>query len=191
MGVKLAGTQRNFESGNPQHTARDLDMMIRGDGFFVVQLPNGENAYRRDGAFYRSSTGRVETIDGYPIQPEIIVPPNAKRVEIGDDGTVNAIISEKEKSQIGQIQLATFVNNGGLKAMGKNLFLATEASGQANIGTPNHDTTGGLMQGYIESSNVDVVREMTDMISAQRAFEMNSKVVQSVDQILQHTANIR
>lgn len=191
MGVKVSGTQRNFEIGNPISTSRDLDMMIRGEGFFMVQLPTGETGYKRDGSFFQSSTGRVETIDGYPLQPEITVPQNAKRVEITDDGMVWAILSETERQQLGQIQLASFLNNGGLKAMGKNVFLATEASGPANVSVPNQSPVGGIMQRFLESSNVDVVREMTDMISTQRAFEMNSKVIQTVDQMLQNTSGLR
>jgi flagellar basal-body rod protein FlgG len=193
MGVKVAGTQRNFEMGKAQHTKRDLDMFIQGDGFFVVQLPNGEQAYRRDGVFYRSASGRVETIDGYPLIPEIQVPSNAGRVEIAEDGVISAVGSPPNASRtvLGQVQLATFVNNGGLKAIGKNLFAQSEASGSPNVNAPGQSGTGGIMQGYIESSNVDMVREMTEMISAQRAFEMNSKVLQAVDSILQNTANIR
>jgi len=191
MGVKVSGTQRNFEIGSPLSTSRDLDMMVRGEGFFMVQLPTGETGYKRDGSFYQSSTGRIETIDGYPLQPEITVPQNAKRVDITDDGMVWAILSETERQQLGQIQLASFLNNGGLKAMGKNIFLATEASGPANISVPNQAPIGGIMQRYLESSNVDVVREMTDMISTQRAFEMNSKVIQTVDQMLQNTTGLR
>lgn len=191
MGVRVAGTQRHFDVGNPQKTERDLDMMVRGDGFFVVQMPNGHLAYKRDGTFQKSPTGRIETSEGYALQPEIIIPPNAAKIEIGEDGLVTALISESERVQIGQIQLATFVNNGGLKAIGRNLLVETEASGRANLNIPNQDLVGGILQRYIESSNVDVIREMTDMISAQRAFEMNSKVVQSVDQLLQHTVNIR
>jgi flagellar basal-body rod protein FlgG len=191
MGVKVSGTQRNFEIGHPVSTSRDLDMMVRGEGFFMVQLPTGEIGYKRDGSFFQSSTGKVQTIDGYPLQPEITVPQNARSVEITDDGVVWAIMNETERQQLGQIQLATFLNNGGLKAMGKNIFLATEASGQANISNPNQAPTGGIMQRYLESSNVDVVREMTDMISTQRAFEMNSKVIQTVDQMLQNTTGIR
>jgi len=191
MGVKVSGTQRNFEIGDPKHTERDLDMMIRGDGFFMVQLPDGQTAYRRDGTFYRSATGRVETIDGYPLQPEINVPQNTKRLEISDDGVVFSYVSEAERAQIGQIQLATFINNGGLKAMGKNLYLQTDGSGPANVTTPGKNTSGQVLQGYVESSNVDVMREMTDMITAQRTFEMNSKVIQTVDQLLQHTTNLR
>lgn len=191
VGVKVAGTQRNFESGNPIQTHRDLDMMIRGDGFFVVGLPSGETAYRKDGAFYKSPAGRIETIDGYPLQPETLIPPGSRRIEISEDGAVRAVVSDTERVQIGQIQLATFINNGGLKAMGKNLYVATEGSGPANLSIPGQGTTGSLMQHYIETSNVDVVKEMTDMISAQRAFEMNSKVIQTVDQILQHTVNVK
>lgn len=191
MGVKVSGTQRNFEMGNPVSTSRDLDMMIRGDGFFMVQLPTGEMGYKRDGSFYKSSTGRIETIEGYPLQPEITVPAGAKRLEITDDGTVWVMMNESERQQVGQVQLATFVNNGGLKAMGKNIFLATEASGAANVLPPNQSPAGSIMQNYLESSNVDVVREMTDMISTQRAFEMNSKVIQTVDQMLQNTTGLR
>lgn len=191
MGVKVSGTQRNFEMGNPVSTSRDLDMMIRGDGFFMVQLPTGEVGYKRDGSFYKSSNGRIETIEGYPLQPEITVPAGAKRLEITDDGTVWVMMNESERQQVGQVQLATFVNNGGLKAMGKNIFLATEASGAANVLPPNQSPAGSIMQNYLESSNVDVVREMTDMISTQRAFEMNSKVIQTVDQMLQNTTGLR
>lgn len=191
MGVRVAGTQRNFEMGAPTHTQRDLDMMIRGDGFFVVQLPNGQSAYRRDGTFHKSPNGRIETVEGYPLLPEINIPQNAKSIQISEDGGVLAVISEMEKVQIGQLQLATFVNNGGLKGMGKNLYLETPASGEANISTPGESGTGQIMQHFVENSNVEVMREMTDMISAQRAYEMNSKVIQTVDQMLQHTVNVR
>ena len=168
-------------------------MMIKGDGFFVVQLPSGESGFRRDGAFYRSANGRLETIDGYPVQPELIIPPNVEKVDISEDGVVHATIAgnSNDRPQLGQIQVATFVNNGGLKAIGKNLFISTEASGPPNVSTPGTGAAGGILQHYVEGSNVDVVREMTDMISAQRAFEMNSKVIQAVDQLLQHTVNVR
>lgn len=191
MGVKLAGTQRNFEMGHPQETGRDMDIMIRGEGFFIVQIPNGQYAYSRNGSFYKSPTGRIETLDGYPLQPEMTVPNNSKKIEISEDGIVSAVLSETERVQLGQIQLANFVNNGGLKATGKNLYIATDASGPANLSLPGQGVAGGLMQHFLEASNVDVVKEMTDMISAQRAFEMNSKVVQAVDQLLQHTVNVR
>jgi flagellar basal-body rod protein FlgG len=193
MGVKVAGTQRNFEMGKPMHTKRDLDMFIQGDGFFVVQLPNGEQAYRRDGTFYRSATGRVETVDGYPLLPEMQLPSNSSRMDISEDGTVSVYGNgaNATKSTVGQVQLATFINNGGLKAIGKNLYSSTDASGTPNLNAPGQGGTGAVVQGYIEGSNVEMVREMTEMISAQRAFEMNSKVLQSIDSILQNTANIR
>lgn len=191
MGVKVSGTQRNFEMGNPTHTGRDLDMMIKGEGFFVVQMPNGELGYRRDGSFYKSANGRIETIDGYPLQPEISVPSNAVKVEIGQDGVIHAILNDETKTELGQLQIANFVNNGGLKAVGRNLYSATEASGPGNLTTPGENATGSILHRYVESSNVEIVREMTDMISAQRAFEMNSKVIQTVDQMLQHTVNVK
>lgn len=193
MGVKVAGTQRNFELGAPHNTKRDLDMYIQGDGFFVVQLPNGDQAYRRDGTFYRSPTGRVETIDGYGLLPEIEIPISANRIQIAEDGIVTAFGAGASATGtlIGQVQLATFVNNGGLKAMGKNLYTATEASGPPVLNIPGQASTGALMQGYIEASNVNMMKEMTDMIATQRGFEMNAKVLQAVDSILQHTTNIR
>ncbi len=191
MGVKVAGTQRTFEMGSPLNTNRDFDMMIKGDGFFVVDLPNGQQAFKRDGSFFKSSNGRIETLEGYPIQPELSIPPNARKVEISDDGIVRAVMGDDTVTQIGQIQIATFVNNGGLRAMGKNLFTATEGSGPANMTTPGQNASGFVLQRFLETSNVEVVKEMTDMISAQRAFEMNSKVIQTVDQILQHTVNVK
>jgi flagellar basal-body rod protein FlgG len=177
--------------GTPKKTDRDLDVFISGDGFFVVQTPNGESAYRRDGTFYRSPTGRIETVDGYPVQPEIIIPGEARKVEISENGTVSVFLNNYDRSTIGQIQLATFINPGGLKASGKNLFIASEASGPANVTVPGQNNAGGLLQRYVETSNVDMVREMTEMIQAQRYFEMNSKVLQAVDQVLQHTVNVR
>ena len=191
MGVKVAGTQRTFEMGSPLSTNRDFDMMIKGDGFFVVQLPGGQQGYKRDGTFYKSSLGRIETIEGYPLQPEVVVPPNARKVEISDDGIIRAVLGDDTVSQVGQVQVATFVNNGGLRAMGKNLFTSTEGSGPPNVVTPGQGSSGMILQRHVESSNVEIVKEMTDMITAQRAFEMNSKVIQTVDQMLQHTVNVR
>ena len=139
MGIKISGTQRNFESGQVMTTDRELDMAVRGDGFFVVQLPNGQIGYKRDGAFFKNSTGRVETVEGYSIQPEIVIPPNAKKIEIAEDGIVSVAIGDADRVQIGQVQLATFVNNGGLKAVGKNIFVETEASGRPNVGIPGQE----------------------------------------------------
>lgn len=191
MGVKVAGTQRVFEMGTPQNTKRELDFMIKGEGFFAVQLPNGDTGYRRDGTFYRSANGRVETLDGYPLIPEISVPSGVRSLSVSEDGTVTGILSDTQRSTLGQIQVATFSNNSGLKSIGKNLFSATEGSGPASMQTPGSNNSGSILQYYLESSNVDMMREMTDMISAQRSFEMNSKVMQTVDQMLQHTVSIR
>jgi flagellar basal-body rod protein FlgG len=191
MGVRVSGTQRNFEMGAPQSTQRDLDLMIQGDGFLVIQLPTGEFAYKREGSLHRSATGRIETIEGYPVQPEITLPPATKKVEISHDGNVTAFMSETDRVNLGQLQIATFTNRGGLKAHGKNIFMATEASGPANLGIPGQGSVGPILQGYLESSNVEMVKEMTEMISAQRAYEMNAKVMQAVDQVLQQTSSIR
>jgi len=191
MGVKVSGTQRHFEAGAPMRTGRDLDLMVKGDGFFVVQMPNGQLGYKRDGAFFKSPNGRIETLEGYPLQPEITIPPGARKIEVTEDGSVMAMLNDAERVQIGQVQVATFVNNGGLKAVGKNILVETEASGRAAFNVPGQDTVGSVLQSTLEGSNVDVVKEMTDMISAQRAFEMNSKVIQAVDQMLQHTVNVR
>jgi len=191
LGVRVSGTQRNFEMGVPNNTQRDLDMMIRGEGFFVIQTPRGELGYRRDGTFYKSATGRVVTMEGYPLQPEMVVPQETRRIQISGDGIVTARLSPTESVDLGQIQLATFSNNGGLKAIGKNIFLETNASGPAQLETPGQGVAGQIMQYYLEGSNVNPIEEMTAMISAQRAFEMNSKVIHAVDQMLQHTANIR
>lgn len=191
MGVKISGTQRNFESGSAMKTGRELDLMVRGEGFFVVQMPNGQLGYKRDGSFFKSATGRLETIEGYPVQPEINVPSNSKRFEVSEDGSIFVLLNDTDRAQIGQVQIATFVNNGGLKAVGKNILVETDASGRPAFNVPGQETVGTILQGHLEGSNVDVIKEMTDMISAQRAFEMNSKVVQAVDQILQHTVNVR
>lgn len=191
LGVRVAGTQRNFEMGTPQHTKRPFDLMIRGEGFFSVQLPTGELGYKRDGTLYKSATGRLETIEGYPLEPEIIVPLEAKSVDISEDGTVWAYFSHTDRTQIGQIQLSTFVNTPGLKSIGKNIFVETPASGAPLVSLPGQGTAGAIMQGYLEGSNVSPIEEMTSMISAQRAFEMNSKVIQTVDSLLQHTVNLR
>jgi len=191
LGVKIAGTARNFQLGAPQSTGRSLDMMINGDGFFAVQLPSGVTAFKRDGSFHKSPTGRIETLEGYPMQPEMFIPNGAVRLEISADGIVTAFMSETDRVQLGQIQIARFVNNGGLKAIGKNIFVETEGSGPANLLVPGEEQSGRIMQKFLEGSNVSPIEEMTAMISAQRAFELNSKVIQAVDSMLQQTANVR
>ncbi|MCB0405791.1 MAG: flagellar basal-body rod protein FlgG [Bdellovibrionales bacterium] len=191
LGVKVSGTQKNFEMGAPQHTKRPFDMMIRGEGFFMVRMPDGEVGYKRDGAFYKSAAGRLETIEGYPLEPEVVVPVDTKGVQISEDGTVWAFFSHTDRAQIGQVQVASFVNNSGLKSVGKNIFVETPGSGAPVVTAPGQGTSGTVMQYYLERSNVSPVEEMTNMITAQRAFEMNSKVITTVDSLMQHTVNLR
>jgi flagellar basal-body rod protein FlgG len=157
-----------------------------------VQLPSGETAYTRSGEFHRDSQGNVVTADGNPLQPSITVPTNATSITIGEDGTVSATLpNQKDAQQVGQVQLATFPNPGGLNSVGKNLFMPTTASGDAIVGTPGgSDGLGTLEQGVLEKSNVDIVEEFIQMILAQRSYESNSKVVSAADQMFQQTNNI-
>lgn len=191
LGVRVAGTQRNFALGSPQETKRNLDFMIKGDGFFTVEHPSGDLAFKREGTFFRSQTGRLETLEGYALQPEIFIPQDTTQIEVSEDGSVFAYLASNQRLQVGQIQLAKFANNGGLKAIGQNMYMESEGSGPPTLVLPTQERTGGLLQGYLEGSNVSPVEEMTAMISAQRAFEMNSKVIKTVDSILQHTVNVR
>lgn len=190
-GVKLIGTQKVFSQGNLTHTGNDLDLSIDGDGFFQVLRPNGSIAYSRDGAWQRDSTGRVVTPDGYPLEPEIIIPPEATKLIVSQDGVVQVLIGDDPNPQrIGNIQLAKFINPSGLNPIGKNLYMATNASGQAVTTDPGQEGTGMLSQGFLEKSNVSVVDEMVNMIVAQRAYEVNSKSIQTSDNMLQTAVNI-
>jgi len=180
-------TQGNFtQTGNP------LDLAIQGLGFFQVTLPNGTIAYTRGGSFHLDSTGNIVTADGNPLQPSITIPANATTITIGSDGTVSVTeTGQTAASQVGSIQLALFPNPGGLNSVGNNLFLATTASGDAIVGAPGSaEGLGTLQQGMIEQSNVDIVEEFVEMIVAQRAYESNSRVVTSADQMLQDLINI-
>jgi len=190
-GVKLAGTQKVFSQGNLTHTGNELDMSIDGDGFFQVLRPNGTIAYTRDGGWQRDANGRVVTTDGYPLEPEIILPPEATKIIIGQDGTMQVLLSDDPNpNTVGNIQLAKFINPAGLNPIGKNLFMATAGSGVAGIAEPGRDGTGLLSQGFLEKSNVSVVDEMVNMIVAQRAYEVNSKSIQTSDNMLQTAVNI-
>jgi flagellar basal-body rod protein FlgG len=186
-GVRVAGTAKQFTQGAMQVTERPLDMAVTGRGMFQVLMPDGTTGYTRNGQFQVNSNGEVVTANGYPLQPGITVPSNASIVTIGSDGVVSARIAGEENSvtQLGQIDLADFVNPQGLKAIGNNLFRETEASGNPVLGTPGLAGLGNVSQGTLETSNVDVVEEMVNMITTQRAYEMNSKVVSSADQMLQ------
>ncbi|MGK0289170.1 MAG: flagellar basal-body rod protein FlgG [bacterium] len=192
-GVKLASTEKIFTQGNIKNTGNDLDISIDGDGFFQVLRPNGTISYTRNGSWRRDSTGRVVTPDGYPLEPEIIIPSGATKVMINESGTVQVLMggqSAAQPTKIGNIQLARFINPGGLTPIGKNLFTATGASGNAETADPGQTGMGLLSQGYLELSNVNLVDEMVNMITTQRAYEVNSKSIQTSDNMLQTAVNI-
>lgn len=191
-GVRTAATPRVMSQGSVVPTEKELDVAVRGEGFFVVQLPDGRTAYTRDGTFERDSAGLLVNADGYQIQPGITVPDTANSVSIAADGTVEAFLgTDPVPTQLGQIQLARFVNKGGLESIGNNLFAETAGSGPAQVGTPNADGMGDLMQGYLEMANVNAVTEIADLIAAQRAYEMNARVISGADEMLQSTTQLR
>lgn len=189
-GVRTAATHRSFTTGDLMQTGNQLDIAIEGNGFFQVTLPGGELAFTRAGNFEVDQQGQLVTTDGYLVDPSIAVPPGATTVTIGADGTVSATIAgETAATEIGQIQLASFINPGGLQAIGRNFYQPTIASGDPQIGPPGLEGVGTLAQGFLEMSNVKVVEEMINLISSQRAYDINSKVIQASDEMLQTTAN--
>jgi flagellar basal-body rod protein FlgG len=191
LGVKTASVYRITEQGNLQQTGNNLDMAIQGNGYFQVTLPSGETAYTRDGTFALSPAGQIVTADGYTVQPGITVPTNATSISVNGSGQVQATISgQTAPTTLGQLQLAAFPNPAGLESQGDNMFLETAASGNAATGTPASPGFGSTMQGFVESSNVNVVTEITNLISAQRAYEMNSKVITSSDDMMQTLTNL-
>lgn len=191
MGVKVAASHKIFEQGPMKNTGNPLDVMIEGRGFFVVQKPNGEIAYTRSGTFHRDAAGRVGMSNGSLLVPSITIPPNSVSVTISSNGSVKAQLPGNQEADLGQIQLAQFVNESGLKALGENLFQSTLASGVAQQAVPGEDGLGGLMQGAIEASNVNPATAMIDMITTQRAFELNTKVLNVTDKLLEATTNIK
>lgn len=191
-GVRLVGTPRVMSQGSVVASDAELDAAVQGEGFFMVNMPDGRTGYTRDGSFQRSGTGQLVTADGYEVQPGITLPDNATNVTIGSDGTVSAVIgTATAPTQLGQLQLARFVNKGGLQSVGNNLFVETPASGPAQVGVANTDGMGSIMQNYLESSNVDSVTEISDLIAAQRAYEMNARVVTGADEMLQTTTQMK
>jgi flagellar basal-body rod protein FlgG len=179
-------TSRSFAQGNLQQTSTKLDVAIQGDGFFQVTMPDGTTSYSRDGAFQVNSAGTLVTATGLPVANGVTVPANATAVAIAGDGTVTATIPGSTTPQgIGTIALARFINPAGLTPLGQNLYAESAASGQPTAGTPGADGMGALMQGFVETSNVNVVQELVTMIQTQRAYEMNSKAIQTSDQMLQ------
>jgi len=185
-GVRPVATARIFTTGNLQNTGNPLDLAVNGNGFFQVTLPDGSVSYTRDGAFQLDNQGQVVTSNGYPLQPTITIPPNAVSITVGSDGTVSVLAAgATAPTQVGQIQLANFINPAGLQARGENLFLETAASGTARTNVPGTNGLGALNQGFVETSNVNVTEELVNLITAQRAFEINSRSIQSSDQMLQ------
>ena len=186
LGTRAVATARNFSQGGLQQSSNPLDIAVRGSGFFEVQMPDGTTGYTRDGSFQVSSTGQLVTNNGYTVNPGITIPANAQSVTIGSDGTVSVTIPGQATAQsVGQLQVASFVNPAGLEPRGQNIFAETTASGTPNSGTPGANGLGSLRQGFVETSNVNVVEELVAMIQTQRAYELNSKAIQTSDQMLQ------
>lgn len=192
LGVRTASTQKDFTMGSAIITNNPLDLQIEGAGFFQVRTPDGEISYTRDGSFKKDASGRVVDKNGNMLMPEIVVPQNTKGIEISPAGEVFSITGQNEQPlSLGQIEIVNFINPAGLRSVGKNLFTSTAASGQASAARPGTSGMGYLSQGELEASNVNIVDEMVNMISAQRAYETNSKVVQTSDQMMQTAVNIK
>lgn len=185
-GVRVVGTQKLFAQGNIAQTNNALDMAIQGRGFFQVLLPDGSTAYTRDGTFQVNSDGELVTSSGYVVQPAITLPPNAQGITVGSDGGVGVqIAGQSAPQQVGTLQIVDFINPAGLQPRGENLFLETAASGSPQQGTPGLNGLGTLTQGALETSNVNVVEELVNMIETQRAYEMNSRVIAATDSMLE------
>lgn len=192
LGVRPAAVSVHLAQGALSQTSGDLDVAIDGRGYIEVSLPSGQPAFTRDGGLKRNGEGVIVTSDGYPVQPEIVIPSDATSVSINAEGEVFAYFSGSPDAQLlGQIGLAGFTNAKGLEAIGSNLFLETEASGPALISTPGNDGLGTLRQGYLEDSSVDPVHEISELIEAQRGYELNSKVISAADQMLAATVQVR
>jgi flagellar basal-body rod protein FlgG len=192
LGVKTGAVYRMNTQGGVDITGNELDLAVQGRGYFQIELPNGNTAYTRDGTFQINENGEITTVQGYRVLPGITIPSDAITVDINKDGEVQINTPGSGSSQVvGQIQLADFINTAGLEAMGNNLFTETTASGSAVVANPGQDQLGTLVQGALERSNVDVVSEITDLISAQRSYEMNSNVISTSDEMLQTISQLR
>jgi flagellar basal-body rod protein FlgG len=190
-GSRAVATQRLFVKGDLQQTGNALDLAIEGDGFFQVQLPSGDTGYTRSGAFKKNSQGQLVTSDGFLVQPQITIPPTALSISVGVDGTVSVFQGGQAQPQtVGSIELVRFINPAGLQSQGRNLFIPTQASGDATPGTPGSDGLGTLLQGFVEGSNVNVVEEMVGMIVTQRAYEINSRAIRTADEMMQTANNL-
>ena len=186
-GVRVVSTERNYTQGSHDNTGNSLDMAIQGRGFFQVLQPDGTMAYTRDGSFQLNAQGQLVNSTGYPLQPAITIPTGAQSVTIGADGVVSVLVpGNSSPTTVGTIQLADFINPAGLQTVGGNLAVESAASGSPTTGNPGLNGLGTVVQGSVEASNVNVVEEMVNMIETQRAYEMNSKAVQTTDQMLQY-----
>ncbi len=191
-GTRPSAVQKMFSQGDFQNTQNELDWAIEGDGFFQIELPNGDTAYSRSGEFKLDADGRIVNPDGFPLVPELTVPTDTISISVGMDGTVSVVqAGDATPVEIGNVQLARFVNPAGLRSLGKNLYSPTNASGDEITGTPGEKGFGTLAQGFLEMSNVSVVDEMVNMITAQRAYETNSKVITTADDMLQMANNLK
>ena len=189
--MRPVAIERVHTQGNPQSTGNDKDLMVNGNGFFNVLLPDGTTAYTRDGSFQRDNNGQMVTSSGFVLQPAITIPITAQSITVGRDGTVSVTLpGQVAPQQIGSIQLSTFINPTGLESKGENLYVETGASGNPQTNTPGTNGTGAILQGFVESSNVNVVEEMVNMIQNQRAYEINSKAITTSDQMLAKLAQL-
>ncbi len=190
-GVRPVATERIHNQGNLNQTDNSKDIAIKGEGFFEVQLPDGTTAYTRDGSFQLDSNGQLVTNGGFPVQPAITIPSNALSITVARDGVVSVTLQGQTASQqVGQLNLATFINTSGLESIGENLYTETQASGAPTESTPGQNGAGLLYQGYVETSNVNVAEELVNMIQVQRAYEINSKAVSTTDQMLQKLSQL-
>ncbi len=191
-GVKTGATYRIMSQGSLAFTEKELDVAIRGEGFFQIEMPNGQTGYTRDGTFERDAEGNMVTLDGYAVIPNIVIPDNTRDISIGKDGTVEVFLDDDTAAtNVGQITLARFANKAGLESIGDNLLLETPSSGPANVATATSAGTGSILQNFVEQSNVNAVQEISSLITAQRAYEMNSKVITVSDEMMSVTARLK
>jgi flagellar basal-body rod protein FlgG len=191
LGTRAVATSRSFTQGNLQQSSNPLDVAVRGSGFFEIQTPDGTPGYTRDGSFQVNAQGQLVTNNGYAVQPGITIPASAQSVTIAADGTVTvALPGQTAPQNVGQLHLVNFINPAGLEPKGQNLYTETAASGTPITGTPGQNGLGALQQGFVETSNVNVVEELVGMIQTQRAYELNSKAIQTSDQMLQRLAQL-
>ncbi|MCJ8324695.1 MAG: flagellar basal-body rod protein FlgG [Rhizobiales bacterium] len=191
-GVKTGATYRVMSQGSLAFTEKNLDLAIRGEGFFQIELSGGQTGYSRDGTFERDAEGNMVTLDGYKLIPNIVIPESSRDISIGKDGSVDVFLDDSTvATNVGQITLARFANKAGLEAIGDNILLETPSSGTANVAIAGSSGTGNILQNFVEQSNVNAVQEISELITAQRAYEMNSKVITVSDEMMSVTARLK